>query len=456
MAKKDIRAVFNGLKKDELIEILMQICEKDKIIKEKLLFEYAESSSVGKKKLESVIDKVIKKYAGRHEFIEYREVGYFANDMFEILDKVTQNTNIKDNLTNTLIFMTKAIESFQFADDSNGDIGDLVYSCLENLQNQAVTVSEENDKSRNEIFSEILKYTENEVLDFSGEYIVSIINIALILVDNDILRKKLENKVEFLLEKANDEEYGGYEIEAYKHILLDMKRKFASEKEIQKFINDNINISSFRKLVIDEYLKVKDYEMALKIIIEGEEVDKQYRGIVSDWQNLRYNIYKEMGAKDEQYKLAMELYKDRNFAYYNELKLMSTGKEKELYEKLKEYEKTKNKDYFYKDSMYINLILIEDDMEALLEVVVKDPSSITYYADKLFRVYKKEVADIYEFFIKEEADRASDRKRYKALCKYIKEFLKYADLERKTKLVDELLEKYKKKPAFVDELNKIL
>ena len=73
MAKKNLRDVFNELEKEDLIEILMQICDKDKIIKNKLLFEYVQAVSMTTKQLEKLMDKIIKSYAGRYKFVEYKK-----------------------------------------------------------------------------------------------------------------------------------------------------------------------------------------------------------------------------------------------------------------------------------------------------------------------------------------------------------------------------------------------
>ena len=456
IAKKNLKDVFNELEKEELIEILMQICDKDKIIKNKLLFEYVQAVSMTAKQLEKLMDKIIKSYAGRYKFVEYKKMNDFSETLFDVLEKISKNTDVKSKIINILTFLTKAIEAFEYVDDSNGHLGDVVNNALEELFKEVVVAKELDIKDKSEIFNEVLEYTDNKCLDDSSEYKTMIFKYLIELVDNDIMRKKLEDKINVRIEEAAGAVFAKHIIEPLKNILLDIKMRFGNDKEVEEFIKGNMEITSFRKIVVQKLVASGNYNKAIAIICEGEEVDKGYNGLVSEWKKLKYEVYKMAGERDEQFKLAKELYDNWNFEYYHELKMLSKGKEKELYEQLKKEARAKNSKYLYSNRMYRELIVEENDFEAILEVVVNHPSAITEYADKLIGTYKKEVIEIYEFFIKELSDDASERKQYKVICKQIKEFSKYIEIEKKIKFINGLIEKYKRRPAFIDELSKLL
>ena len=69
--------------------------------------------------------------------------------------------------------------------------------------------------------------------------------------------------------------------------------------------------------------------------------------------------------------------------------------------------------------------------------------------------YKAEVIEIYEAFIKQLAEQASNRTKYSIVCSKIRVYKKLAGNDRKNKIVNELKILYKRKPAFIDELSKI-
>ena len=456
MAKKNVEQILNGLEKEKLIEILIKACDKDKVLKEKLLFEYGESDSMTNKQLENMLNKVIKSYAGRYKFIEYNQMSDFSDSLLNVLEKISQNMDIKKRISSILTFLTKAIESYNYVDDSNGYIGDVISSTLAELLNGILEVDKLNIKEVNSIFNEVLKYTDNECLDASSEYRIIIFNYLIELVDNDIMRRQLEDRVNIKINEALEDHFGNYKFEALKHVLLDIKMNFGTGKEVEEFIQENLEISTFRKIVIDKFIASKNYVKAIELIRESEEMDKGYAGLVNNWRKLRYEMYKEIGATDEQFKLAKELYDNWNFEYYHELKLLSKGKEKELYEQLKGEARAKNSKYLYSNRMYRELIVEENDLKAILEVAMSHPSSITEYVDTLIGTYEKEVIEIYEVFIKEASESATDRKKYKVVCKHIKEFSKYISLEKKIVLINGLIANYKRRPAFIDELNKFL
>jgi len=71
------------------------------------------------------------------------------------------------------------------------------------------------------------------------------------------------------------------------------------------------------------------------------------------------------------------------------------------------------------------------------------------------KYYKEDVEYIYRVYIERISDIASDRKKYKSVCKVIKNYKKLFGDIGTVKIVRELKAKYMKRPAFIDELSKI-
>lgn len=76
------------------------------------------------------------------------------------------------------------------------------------------------------------------------------------------------------------------------------------------------------------------------------------------------------------------------------------------------------------------------------------------YAHILVDKYYDEVKEIYINLIKKEADLANCRSRYNTVCQTIKRARKIFEKDINV-LIKELYIKYKRKPAFIGELNKV-
>lgn len=64
--------------------------------------------------------------------------------------------------------------------------------------------------------------------------------------------------------------------------------------------------------------------------------------------------------------------------------------------------------------------------------------------------------DIYRDHIKSEALASSNRKQYRKLCYKLNNFKKYVRKEQQIVLIEKLIKEYKRRPAFIDEWNKVL
>ena len=85
----------------------------------------------------------------------------------------------------------------------------------------------------------------------------------------------------------------------------------------------------------------------------------------------------------------------------------------------------------------------------------QSPSQLESYADQLAEKYPEDVIEIYQNYIHATAKSATDRKRYKGVCKIIKRYKKYAGEEKQAELIQQLSTEYAKRPAFIDELGKL-
>lgn len=449
----EIKEVLSNLSKEKLIDIILDITQKDRTLKNSLIVRYSKGNSEQElKKCKKLIDSIVRKHLGREGFISYREAGYFARDMEELLEKVRETDDIILTLDIAFLVIDEGIEAFQYADDSDGDVGCLVSETI-GLIGEVISYNEDIDINiKEELFEKLLSKSESKIFDDWTDYRIDMLGICAEVATTESLRDKLKIKLNHLIDKNSNNEYMKYSNESMLHILFNMVNKYGTKEDAEQFIKDNLNFSSFRELFINKYIKEKNYEKVIELTLEGEKQDKGFAGLILKWKQIRYSSYKELSLKDDQRNLAKELLFQGKFEYYKELKELAEDKIS-FYNNLKQ--ELKAKEYWKSKSMFLQIILEEKDLDEIMGYVRENPTSIDSYAEILMDKFKDEVIEIYKKYIKFEASRAANRSHYNNVCGIIKKYKKIAGKESQTQIINELIALYRKKSAFLDELSKI-
>lgn len=446
----EIQEVLQQLSKEDLIQIIVDITEKDLTLEKRLIVRYAKGDE--KQEIQAsktLLRSIVRKHKGREGFITYRQAYAFVSEMDALLEKVNRIEDPLVALDLACIVLNEAIGAFQYADDSGGDIGMFVNDTIEQIR--VTALSSEDEKVREKIFFKLLKQCDNSVFDGWGNFKIELLKICAEFADIKALRLILKTKIESMVTSARDD-YTKYTNEDMLLILFDMLTEYGTEEEAEQFIKDNLAFTSFREILIDTYRKEKNYQNVIELALEGEKQDKQYAGLVLKWKQIRYEAYRELSLTDEQKKLAKDLLFNGYFAYYNELKELERDKE-DFYNHLKK-ELKQGKDWHEK-TIFRKLIVEEKDLEEIMEVVRENPRDIEEYAAMLVGTFPDEVAEIYKQYIKVAASTSSNRSAYKGVCRILKQYKKITDTNHLEEVINELRVLYIRRPAFIDELSKV-
>jgi len=87
--------------------------------------------------------------------------------------------------------------------------------------------------------------------------------------------------------------------------ILDLRLYFAFHRYVSGNPG-NIDNSNFRRILIGKVISDADFERALMLCLDGEEKDKSYSGLVSQWKQFRYDIYEKTKDTEAQKILAKE------------------------------------------------------------------------------------------------------------------------------------------------------
>jgi hypothetical protein len=450
----EIKEILSSLSKQQLIDILVDITKKDSALKDNLIFRYSKGDSVQEiKKCKKLISSIVRKYKGRERFISYREAYRFVCEMWTLLDKVRETDDILLAIDIAFLVLDEGIEAFQYADDSDGDIGNLVSETLSLIEEIIISRDELDINLEEKMFQKLLDKSDSKVFDDWDDYKIDMLRICAEFADVEKLRNELRGKIEDLIVINFHDEYKEYFIENMLQIIFMMIEEYGTEEEAEQFIRDNLKFPSFRELLIKKYVEEKNYKKVIEMALEGEIQDKKLAGLVMKWKKLRYSAYKELSMKEEQKALGKELLFNGNLEYYKELKELA-GEDRELFYNNLIQELKKDSSWSAK-SIYINIILEENDLNEIMELVREDFRYIVDYAELLVDKFKDEVIDIYKEYIKFQASRSSNRSHYKNVRQLINKYKKIAGPNNKEQIINELCSLYRKKPAFLDELSKI-
>ena len=101
MKKTNIKEVLTTLIKEELIDMLMQIYDENKIIKDKILLDAKiclkdeKSLEINKNNLDRIINDIFETYDDGSGYIEYDDMEAFSDELEEILDMLSEHEDVK-------------------------------------------------------------------------------------------------------------------------------------------------------------------------------------------------------------------------------------------------------------------------------------------------------------------------------------------------------------------------
>ena len=449
-----IKEVLNKLPKEELIRIIMEIVPKNDTLEESLILRYSDGNNEQElKQVAKLIRRIVNKYAGRGGFIEYGEISDYVGEMVGILEKAR---NTEDSLLALeIIFQVlhEAMEAFQYADDSDGEIGGLVSECFEVMEDLVLSEKSSDSSITQKLFNRLLEDSNDHSYDDWQEYTIDILRLCAEVADTEALRVLLRERVMVYLNKSDTDGFSTYYAGTLLQILHRLIVLYGTDAEALHFEEENSEHASFRELLIERAKKENNFEKVIALAIDGEKQDDYYAGRKPKWKEIRYDAYKKLSLKAEQAQLAKEMLFDGHFEYYQELKDLNTGDEKEFYDELKA--KLKKDTRWQAKNMYVNLIEQEEDTDEIMAYVRENPQSIVKYAELLKDNYADEVVALYNNRIKAAAQFSTKRSAYQDVCSLIRRYKNIAGQDNAAELVYELRVLYKRRPAFVDELSKI-
>ncbi|WP_353097674.1 SWIM zinc finger family protein [Tissierella praeacuta] len=406
------------------------------------------------KRYKNQVNNIFRRYAGYHDFVDYKNARGFISELEEILDNDIQamldNNQLKEAFELTNYIFIKV--GNQDMDDSDGGTGEIANNCLDIWQ---AILYKCDIKLKREIFNWFIAHLDGSVIDYMEDYIEQFI------FDNFKEEEFIENKLIFLdneineYKKNKDSWLNSFRLGelALRRIEI-LETKNVNQKKIEEYCKENLEINQVRKYYIDICINKKDYDMAIELLKEGKDKEKDWPGLLLNYSLKLKDLYKQIGKhklyEEELWSLVLN-YNQGNLELYKELKSIYTDKE---WLKKREIIFGKLSPYRGIDKLYG----LEGLYDRLIELVVNSQGlyMVIEYEEILKDIYPKELLNKYENTIKAMATNTSGRAHYREIVSILRRMKKYPKgKEKVSEIISDWRLRYRNRPAMMDELSKL-
>lgn len=409
----------------------------------------------------AVYRQMIRQVAGsylHHHFIHYRDMSNAlrgAKDAMAHLAEKIPSSDIMQTLDFGLMVIEETISIMNDGDDSDGKAGWIIASCLDNLERLFTQrVLQEDAGTQQQYYLRLMNTVQSPMLrgwsSWSEQLMEQCIRIA------DQLPSLREELLQYQLHKMapieDKEDYiGRFEQQRAQQTYFALLSRWGKEAAALAFASAHMDNDSFRVYFYKNHLQHKEFDKALDLCLQAEEASISSPGLYRQWQKRRYAVYGLTARQDEQKQLAEVLLLEGEGQFYSLLKELYDSdawppKRAELLDQL----------YHRQQYTYLDIITNEKDKQRLIAYARVNPTSIFDVYDHLLPDYASEIQNLFLSVIKLLASRAADRKAYQDVCSRIRIVGKACGNHTAIALIHELQQTYRRRPAFQDELQKIL
>jgi hypothetical protein len=449
----DLKTILSKQNKEELLSIILNLLEDFPDIEGRLRFKYASTDNeitASKKLIREYINK-----AKRQGFIDWRSAGYAVQGAVLTLEKARDalgNNELARAVQLSVTVLSIVVDMLQYCDDSDGSVGGVIRESVSIIKETcSVGKISLNETDQMKLFKEVIKEASHKRYDGWGDWRFELLEGCVHLASQTEIRLKLEKNLEALMEDSSSWS-AEHTNEQIKLIQLKLIELYDNEEKKEQFIRDNLRYSDIREIAILNHIEKKQYVEAINLCEEGIIKDKQYRGLVDQWKMYKYKAYEGLGDIENQRKLALEFVIGNNVEFYSILKDLYTVEEWKhvLGEIVETFEKMSNK-----PEIFVEILIRENLVSNLLQYCLKNKSRIVHLYQHLLDEYPDEVNEIFKEYIENTANEANERRKYKEVCKIISTYKKACGTKKAEELIAGLKKQHIRRPAFLDELEKL-
>lgn len=407
------------------------------------------SASFYKKQIK-VILTAAKDRAG---FIDWRAVRSVHKPIVQILNKGHEQLEQQHFYNAFLIgkaVLEEMIAALNFADDSDGGIGNLVYMASDLLRELSKVRLPQ--KTRKAFFDYSLKAFDKEKF-WGWDWHWDVLEFAAELFES----AKEAEQLMLVIDKKN---YKDYHLEMIQKIKYELIEKIEGVEQANAYLEQHIQNSRLRTIALEKAFGQEDYQRVIELAKNGIEQDERSKlGLANGWRKW---LMKTAQAQED---------REAIITYARYFFLDRASSQEESYQLLKQNISVDDWSVFVENlitdvmslrSWYkrecLEYIYIEEKRWASLLELLKTERSfdlLKRYEPYLKKVYPKDLVALYEQEIVDYSQYNVGRGSYQVLCQNIRRIQKLGAAAKAAELIDYLRMTYPQRPALLDELNKL-
>ncbi|MDR1482633.1 MAG: hypothetical protein LBI74_08420 [Synergistaceae bacterium] len=433
-----IQELINNVSDKQLREFVIEYAKRDGDFSNALSVRFAVPEFEAE--VTKIADMVENELEGVDDYRRRDSWGYIRIDLskvdYEIQQRIAQG-QYRLAFAQSAAAYAELLEVYEY--QSECEISDEAGSFVDKMSDIAGEVTDSADQAY--IYERCVELAYDDTAsDYGDSYQGRFLKIAARFITQT-------NREEF--DAAIEKFSGDYRGEELSVIKLTTVRRLDGDSAAEQYISQNLQYDSIRKIAYDNAMSARDFAKAEQLCIDALESDTRS---AHKWRVLLYLAYEAAGERLKMAETAEALILSGDLEYYDKLKSIyaKLGGWNEFYPAML----TKCKASLRPEN-YMHILSKENELALLLEQVQIKPDLIYDYGKQLAPAYPDEVETLFVKQIAGEADRAGDRKAYAQVCGKIKMFRTAGYDERAGRLIDDYKLRFKKRPAFLDELRKI-
>ncbi len=444
--------------KEELAAVAMKFAQKGGDFRNELLALLGRPDRKAEISATKDFVKLVVRENTSRGFVDYRGCNRICaafDERLHALEERFDDTTFMFVFDGALEILLAAAKLASHADSSSGALTDTIDFSLSLLKRTCDLISKRgSDAERGEAFEMLLRQSRSKAFDGWGEW-----GRELLLDAVFFLNRKNESKFARALDCMKKEDNASEWSLEYAAVQIDLIRLAAVEKldgpeKAEAFIDARLEIDEFRRIAINRAVEAGRFMRAEALCLEKlkkiEKAEADWRALA--WRQRLYEIYECAGDEAKRLDVALSLLLKGETTYYDVVRKVHiaagtwgeayAGILRKVMETLSPYQ-------------YMPILRKEKELDLLMDEVRKAPSSVFDYGADLSKKFGEEVFELCRARISREAQRANDRRAYKGVCELIERLKKFGGTSEASATIEELREKFKRRPAMLDELGRL-
>lgn len=386
-------------------------------------------------------------------YIGWSSCDNICMDMHGVLDMCEaafKQKRYMDALAAATYVLVSGVKLASYADSSSGMLTDVVICAFELIELCTNTIALQDIEMRTQALALIIKESKKKAFDGWDSWRYELLEKAICLCD-DKMAVKLEKVLDVF---GADNEDADYNMQYDKIVRYKLHRHLKGADATKAELYANLHIRELRLLAVKDAVANKEFEEAEKLCLERIKAESEhyYRRSPEDWNNVLFDVYVEAELIDKQIEQAKKILFMGNEKFWDVLKRIYQSQDIWEEQRTILLDELKNCKYVV---CYRSVLVDEGEKELLLESISEKPADLFYYGNILVKDYPDEIFKLCADDIREKCSQATNRRLYKKVCKDLLQLIKWKGNSVARELVEEFKAKYPRRPALLDELQKV-